>query len=419
MAEFLNGEGGHASFAPLSQSQTLQICQHLHELIRQLQAQVGTAQTGLGRSEEAIATLREGLSNTNAGVLTLQESLSHTNNVVDGLRKEQGRINISGNKATEGLEEAQESIEALIEAQRLTNTKVLKVSTDLDQNVATTKEVQTDVEHRIGHNFEKLQDKVGRLDLKLEQLTEYDELDKITAQEQKEALRRTDVFAQLVRDDLTKTSTVVHMIEGRLQERGKGMQDTQNHLAETNKVMLKLHEDQQHSKAAFEELKQGCKKMNGHVGQVHEVLDSTVKALSRLEDRVDDTVVNLDRTRVGVEQAKCNVQGLQETQQIAQASLKNLAEDLAETSCATQQVKAGLRETQAIVLPNLQMDHAHGNPLAQGAIAGGAMMAVVQVSKSGAHTPRSQTFSKGAAHIKKVAREINQSSTNPNRMAWI
>lgn len=420
MAEILNGEGGHTSFAPLSQSQTLQICQHLHDLIRQLQVQADTViRPAVQRNDEAIATLREGLSNANAGVHSLQEGLSHADTVVDGLRKEQARINTSVSKTTAGMDDNRENIESIIEAQQLTNGQVSKVASDLERNIAQTKEVQHEVEHRIGHNFEKLQDRVGRLELKLDQLTEYDEIDKITAQEQKEALRRTDTSAQLLRDDLTKTNTVIHMMEARLQERGKGMQDTQQHLDQTNAVILKLHEDQQHSKAAFEELRQGCKKMNAHVGQVHGVLDNAIKALTQLESRVDDAAVTLDSTRIGVEQAKSNVQGLKETQAVAQASLQNLAQNLAETSCATQQVKAGLKETQAIVLPNLQMDHAHGNPLASGGIAGGATMAIVQqIVGTGSLSARGRPFSKGD-HIKKVTREINQSSTNPNRMAWI
>jgi len=405
MADILSGASGHSSFAPLSQAQTIEICQHLSELISQLQEEIANLHARHDTNEDAIANLRGGLGSSNAMISDLKSGLTENSNAIESTRADVGRNfgKTGGLHAT--LQNAQESIEALRQAQKITNTFVQKLTGDLQRNDDLTNSVREDIERRLGTNFEKLQDQVGRLDLKLNQLTEYDELDKVASQEQKEVGRLTDEKVRNLKDESIRTNTMLAMLEARLTDRGNGMKENTKNLEDTKGLMLRMSEDYEHMKGSFAELQLSCKQMGLHVGQVSEDLDVTSRTLKDVTGRLDSTVNGLDTARQTIDLQKGNLQSLQESHVMAHQSIRNLSENLADTHATAHQVKVGLKETQAIVLPNLKMGGGAADPASQTTI----------------KTPRAPLGPKGASGgmgIRKVDRGINLGSAT-NSLAWI
>jgi len=403
MADILGGSTGHTNFAPLSKDQTVKIAQHLQEQIKFLQEQVQELKVGANQSSDTVAALRSNLDNTNNIVYTMQEGVASTNITVDNTKNDLARTRQGVLKLNAGFEQCTEQISSLREAQKIASTNVQKVSQDLEQNVETTHAVRDDIERRIGTNFEKLTDHVHRLDLALKQLTEYDELDKVAAQEAKEGLRKSETTVRNLRDDLTKTNTVLHMLEQQLTgEAGSGvkgyLRETRALLDDTTAQMMKLQEDHEHTKAHLQDTQGALRKAQENIKNVSHNLDTAKQNLDQTSLKIDGQMGVLSVTGQRCEQLQSKVQTLNEGHDMAHATIRMLQQELSDTQQSASQTKAALKETQAIVLPNLHMDLPH-------------------LGGSGG-LPNSARPNTKHGHIRKVPAQGTQKE-DANRMAWI
>merc|ERR1712007_179028 len=196
-----------------------------------------------------------------------------------------------------------------------------------------------------------------------------------------------------VRDDLTKTNTVVHIIETRLTDNSNGLKQARACLEELDHAMQKLHEELEKTKGEVVDVQAGVKSASGHVKKVHEGLDRTVTSLQTTQTRLEAASGVLESTRQGLNQMRGNVQSLKEGHEMAHRTMANLKNELDNVGSTANAVKAGLKETNALVLPNLHME------------LGGSM--------TGTGMGMPSTPSRGTdRHIRKVAK-----GSTPNRMS--
>merc|ERR1712176_729864 len=98
------------------------------------------------------------------------------------------------------------------------------------------------------------------------------------------------------------------------------------------------------------------KKTTLHVKQVHELLESTAKELKDTKARLGQTTGTLDQTRRVLQEEKDKVKTLKNGQDIANASQNKLAAHLEETNMLANETSKALKDTNALVLPNLYLD---------------------------------------------------------------
>jgi len=362
MAAILEGSTSHQSYAPLSQRQTLAIAKHLSEQIEELKMQVSGLQDTCGGSGDVVKNLQEGLSKTNMSLRDLQDGHDKLSTVVDSQKKDLGRTNARVTKLHTGLQTAMEKVEGLQEAATISSTNFKAMMSSLAQTTATAHAVREDVELRIGTKFEKLQDMVGRLDHDLASLREYDELDKVAAQEQKQEMRATNAVVQAVKDDLAKTNTVCQMFEQRLSDAAQSLKETRSGSEACNNMVLVLKEDHEATKSDVTEVRDSARRVGTKAKQVNDGLENMVAEARALQCRLNTACKDLSTARQQLTTTQSTVQGLQEGQQMMSVKMQGLQMKLGEVQQVSQATANTVKETNSILLPNLFLDES--GPLA-------------------------------------------------------
>lgn len=356
MAEIITGASGHQSFAPLSHAQTVSIANHLKESVNIVSTKMDSLERELQRALAAIQALDANSKREGAVVKSLQEGLHRTDIALAGVKKDLGRTSDMTENLKQEAEAAREGLAACREGLTASNTNLQKVSQDQMQTAATADGLREVLEKRVFLDVERLRDELNSSHLLIQQLRQDETQLKSSVQAQKEALRTTNGAARTARDDLTRTQTMVRMLEERLGEAGESLKDTRTRLAATSTATQKLKEDHEHTKAATADLQKDSKKTNMTLRHVEEKLDGTAKDLSSTMAQLNGASGVLDATRQSLENAHLFIKGLQEGNSMNGASNRALAQQVEHVQAILHETKRGLKETNALVLPNLTMD---------------------------------------------------------------
>jgi len=127
-------------------------------------------------------------------------------------------------------------------------------------------------------------------------------------------------------------------------------------LEDLSAATLKLHEDHESTKRRLGDVHDSNKKCHAHVKQVHGKVedinqrlgDSQVKLLMQM-DRGENLKQQLD-------QALANITSSQQDNARASSTLGELSDRLAQVGATADAVKAGLKESNNLLLPNIHLD---------------------------------------------------------------
>jgi len=134
------------------------------------------------------------------------------------------------------------------------------------------------------------------------------------------------------------------------------LKSTKNGLSDLTKAAHRLHEELEGNKALTNELKGSFRKVTAHVKQVHEGLDKNSADLMAAQGKLEEQGDTLQGVRQGLDKTAMRVQGLRDGHEMATHTLTNLQEEVLEVGNTAHAVKAGLKETSALLLPNIHMD---------------------------------------------------------------
>lgn len=414
MAEFLEGKTDHATFAPLSHAQTLQISRHLQDQITQLNGQLQEVTRGLRHATDGVQHVRDSLGETNLNVQALQDGARDTNASVDATRKELGRTNSVVQKLQAGLETSNEGINSLREGQKMANASLQRLGQDLARTTTLANSLQDALQKRVIIDIGELRDELSKTNLHVNNLrTDQDET-KAALAEEKENIRANNLATQGVRDDLNKTNTVVHILETRLADTSGSLKATRQSFEDLNNVVLKMHEEAERTKVQVSHALSGMSDVAGHTKDVHDHLNQAVLGLSTAETKLDNAVKALDTTRQGLQQTQAEVKSQGDAQDVAKKQLAVLTERLQDVAVTALQVKAGLNETNSLVLPNLDLSRGCGSGSSQ---PGSPLSRIQGRAEQQGGSARSKN--NVGSPLPPLVQATAMNSTAQNRLAWI
>lgn len=400
----VKGSTNHSQFAPLSTAQTVDICRHMQDQINKLMSACAELKRDLAHTDDNVEKVSTSLRVTNAAVGSVQEGLGQTNEVLDIARKELTRTGGHVHQLQSGLERTEQNVAALRDNQKFTNNNIGILKQDIQEVKEGAHATRDWIENRGGKEIKELQEAMHLAVVGHQKNANNAQKIIAEAQQQMEALRESDKNTHALRDDLSKTNTVVHMLEQRLHETGGRLKSCRQHVEDTNAVCLKIHEEHGHVKAHVAAQEKSLKSCHAHVQQVSEGLDNAVVQLKNTQSTLSANVNGLSQTKDLLEKTVLSVRALREGHEMMNAQTQNLQADLAETAVVANKVKAGLRETNSLVLPNLHLD--------SGSVTGGYSTTL------GAPPPRTPLSARGPSQPGTV-KKVSMGSTTPNRMAWI
>jgi len=408
MADMIEGTSGHAHFAPLSHAQTIAISRHLQDQIRALQQGFDEVQRSLMDTNATVTGLHDNSAKSGGTIQQLRDALAATNAIVESNCKDLKRANSNISKLQSGLDEANDSLGALKDAQKVTNTMLQKVDQEHNQTVGQANMLQEAIERRIDLELAALRDGQSKMNLDLKHLKADEDALKEALRVEREALRDTNLEAKNLSDHVTEGDTKMKILEGRLAETAQKQKASTQNLGDLNAATLKLHEDHEHTKATTAELAASLKKAHANVKHVRDCQDKASTSLGTTQAKLDEHSTVLDNVRQNLDQANGKVQTLKEGFERSSNMIHYLGEKLAEVNSTTQAVKAGLKEQSSLLLPNIHLD-------SQEARAATARHGSI-LATTGLVSPR-KTSSRTGNH-NGAYNQTQRNTCSPNKMAW-
>lgn len=357
MADLLDGTKGHAHFAPLSQSQTVAISRHLQDQIRKIEQKLEELEVGQKRTDDFVGQLKDGSDGLQVTMATMQDALTGTRNAIDSARKELTRSNGVVQKIQAGQEQAQDAIGTLRDAQKVTTTSLKKMGQDLLGTHSLAVKLQEAIERRLDVDVAQIRDELSKTNLEIRHVRADEDMLKSAIRDEREALRETNLKVKAVSDDITEVRTVVTINEQRMTDAAAGFKSARQIVDDLNNAVLKLHEDHDNTKNIVQELAASNRRVTTHIKQVEETVSGATTEIVVAQNRLEEQADQMDYVRQVVQVTQTKVQGLHEGHERTRAALNDLRSEVAEVGATTQAVRAGLKETSYLLLPNI-MDSA-------------------------------------------------------------
>jgi chromosome segregation ATPase len=430
MATSLKGESGHKSFAPLSQNQTLQICQHLQTLVTNLDGKVDDLRGHLASTDAKVERLRIDLAQTDSTVSSLKEKCTEMNNSMELVQHDCRQLNAGVEYAHTGLHQANEEIKFLRDGLKLANTNAKSFKEDMEGFKEGLQKCKEALANDCSSDLGKLVREHNMTRKAVENVAQDLALTNSGLQQERQSLIKTCLELDETKNFVTRTDKAVLSLEERLQEARKDTKSTRMTLQQTHAVVTKIHEDHENTKA---QVKNSQKELFDHsvnFSKHDEQLTKTAQGLESIRGEHSETVAKLAASSQVMEQTANHVKSLREGFQMHSASIADHQRGLEHVAAMTHMTKIHIQESHSLLLPNLQMDAE--NPAASGAAqqfsmssmgassAGAEMRSVSQMSDTTTPPPRT---AKRSARKPKVnmtnAWLLRNIGTSPDRMAMI
>jgi len=194
--------------------------------------------------------------------------------------------------------------------------------------------------------------------------------------EEKEQLRQTNLRANDAENKFNDMSTFIGILEKRVADSASNLKTTRENLEDLNTATLKLHEDHDNTKARLSEAGEGVKRAHNHVKQVHGKLEATAQALNNAHQKIADQADHGEYLKQALDHANSRIADVTEGNNRANGTISDLKKQLDDTDATARAVRAGLKESNSLLLPNLHLDshearsasQRHGSLLATGNI---------------------------------------------------
>lgn len=356
MALILSGEGGHQAHAPLSTGQTLSIFHVLESRIRELQEHFSDIRRDLNQTDNSVSQLRAQLGASNGALQSLRESHINVSAMVDALRKDTGKLGVKANKLGAGLEHVVEDCRNTRDALKVTGTSVQMLKQEVGALTERVNDLQVHNETKTSNDVSELRDMIKQANASIRSVEEDSSRLTAVTTEVREQLRQTGHTVQGLGDRAAQANTVVGTLDLRLQEAFNHLKTTRQQLAETNLVALKTHEDHKHTKSLLNNVHDSVKTNALHIKQSKELLDGVNVRLGHAAEQVAKAFAVVAQSRERLDKVSSQVVSLGEAHQMVSDQTAQLRATVTETQITLQSVKVGLRETNAMVLPNLKLD---------------------------------------------------------------
>jgi len=365
MADLIDGTTGHANYAPLSHGQTMSMGRHLQDQIRMIQQALADLGKGLGETNDAVADLKKNAGGANATITNLQEGLATNNTLTETLKNDYGRTKANVAKLQAGLEGTNGAVAGLIDGQKVNDTLIKKMQGEISDQADRQHEFKENMEKKIEADIRALNDENSKVLLTIQQMKNDQDTLKDLVTNEKEQLRQANLRAKDAQDRFNDMDTFVKILEKRVADGATGLKSTRMNLEDLNNATLKLHEDHENTKGRVGELHEGVKKAHNHVKTVHNKLEGAAQMVNNAQQRIDNANNNAEDLKAALDVALSRINDCEGGAARANGNISEMKRQLAETSATANAVRAGLKESNSLLLPNIHLDSGEARSASQ------------------------------------------------------
>jgi len=341
--------------APLSYEQTVSLGKHLQDQIDALSSSFDALRVDRDGANGILGDLGKSLAKNLSRLHKLEEALVETNALVDSQKKELARTNGAIGKMQQEFANANDIVFALRKGHKVIRMDLQKVNQDLADNSTVTQAIKEALEKKVLAELQRHDNDLKQADLSICRLQHDSKMMKGNIQSNRDDLRATEETLQLAREDIVKLSREVCALDTRSGETVKTLQDTRQSLDDLVAVCARVSDDHDSTKSNVADLQLTSMKLGTHARQLQEGLSRTATGLQGTQTQLSNTVSVLDATRENLEQTKGDLLHVKTNHEDLAVKHKSVARATEELQHVTTETRKGLKDTNALVLPNLQM----------------------------------------------------------------
>jgi len=289
-------------------------------------------------------------------VQTLQKDMAEASNTIKSLQQALSDCTRHV-RFLQGEYQAQaDSLTQLREGQKVTNTNVHCLKTDLGKKAEDIKNLQNMVDEIKTVTQTRVQMTIDHLDQRVSQLMDDNSINRCGLNEQKAMLQGHE--SQLKsngRSIVTLTEKVASNTK-KIDETAQQTHATKTNLELTNGVVMQLHADQEMADKNIRELKTETHHLKARLEKTNDDLAGTGKNLHEAREELLSTAALSGSTRDVLMQAVERIKALQEDHSLSRNAIDNLGRNLESVQNVAHHTKEDLKLTNAFVLPNLGAD---------------------------------------------------------------
>jgi len=355
MADLLSGSNAQTDFAPLSQAQTIAICRHLQQEIRNVEGGSDDLRRETQLAKDYIETLRDKLAQTQDDLQKVQSIMSNGNLGLTKLQSDVDRNTRAMQQLQSNDQAGKDRIAHLEEGQKMIETRLDVLSTDFYHQRDLMKRLQDDITNRLDQDIRALFKKLESNDLAMDQFRKEHELFSASQKEDRESLRQAHLSVESVFNEVKKTNTVASILENRLASIAKGVQQTwakKNELAEAS---VRLSENLEKQRSRLDDFEAQVKTLSDAQTSFLGELEDGIRQVGRNTDRLSQALKLLDEETSSSNEMRHQISSLRQSIEQANRSISSLQRDVKVVSQTAQEVRAGLKDQSAILLPNIHL----------------------------------------------------------------
>lgn len=356
MADILGGQTDHSSFAPLSQAQTIAICQHLQQEIRGVEQQLTEVQRDVGHTNEHVQALRDKAVASSDDVHNLQVGLAVQEASLEKLAKEHARTGASVAELQVSDSASKDKLTVLDEAKKMSDTRQDAVNRTLLQATEERKALQAAIDEMVNKDFKELQKEFANMCLSLTQVTSEQAATAHFARQNRDSLRdaRNDITECF--NEVKRSNTVTNILENRLASTAKGVKQNFSKCSEIQDQMMKITECYEQTKYRVGDSESAIKAVSDANKATQHELEERTRELEALTDKVTQALKVLEDEQMSAAEMRQQLNAVRSSCEKSMRGIQQTQLELKELESTTSQVRAGLKEQSAMLLPNIHLD---------------------------------------------------------------
>lgn len=355
MEDYFNDLLTHASWAPLSGAQTI-------DLARKLRAE--TAAVGSALKEfrqdfqshtQAMTALQDDTEKLQLSSRNVEDRLWNVDKRLDKMQSDRDRLDVRVSQVEQGVDKAKCDILTLFEQNEHDNTRIeqmrgemlvvndllVKLQADLDRNFAADKS-----DRGLWEESEK----------KL-----YRKLNSIVNEVEELKVSRTELvsFDRKLGNDIERMTCHSINLEDRIKQISENMKTMGQQLADTADKSTKVEEDHNRLKASVNDTRGKTQSLATMSAALSDELKGTISKCNATQDKLDGTNAVLKSHHAKLQNAEQEVKRLSDEGRAVGQLLRSVQHGLEVTHNVAQSAKSGLAETNSLILPNIAMDNSN------------------------------------------------------------
>lgn len=351
MAEILDPSS--CSFAPPTLQQTVSLAGNLQEQITDLASRIRILQNAFNTTNDSLSGVRIEVTRTAAIVNANASSQNEVLASLETFKKDFSRSTIVLHRLRASQDATKEDVSKLKEACSGLVAEVSGLSGKKDNFDDVMKELKETIRTSNIEIDAEQDEKIQRLQLSVEKLFKDQEQSRNMTRETAESLSSVVNDVHVLKDNVSRTSTLTHVLNSRTTEQGASLKVCRERMQQAGATLKMLKDMADSNNASIRDYEGGALEHKARIDGLERLMEDSRDCLQTAQLRIEREAAGLKNVREGLDRAQGHISQFSESQEATAATIRTMQMRLHETHSKINEILEGIKDTNALVLPNV------------------------------------------------------------------